>query len=43
MFALEGQEFDGPLLARQPARLDRWAILLVVLASVAGLAIVLAS
>ena len=43
MFAFEGREFEGPLLARQPDRLDRWAILLVVIASVAGLGLVLAS
>jgi hypothetical protein len=43
MFALEEREFDGPLLARQPDRLDRWAILLVVVASVAGLGILFAS
>ena len=43
MFALDDPKLEAPLLGRQPDRLDRWAILLVVIASVAGLGIVLAS
>jgi hypothetical protein len=39
MFTVEDQELDWPLLSRQPDRLDRWAVTLVLTATVLGIAI----
>jgi hypothetical protein len=43
MFTLENREMEWPLLSRQPGRLDRWAVALVLIATVLGIAIALFS
>ena len=43
MFTLRDRDFDWPLLRRQPDRLDRWAVALVLVAAVLGTALALIS
>ena len=43
MTTLRDRELEWPLLGRQPDRLDRWAVVLVLLAALAGTAMALMS
>lgn len=43
MSTLRDREFEWPLLRRQPDRLDRWAVILVLVAALLGTAMALMS